>query len=334
MMIGPLELVVFTGTAAGTWLVKRTAEAHAVLDHPNERSSHVRPTPRGGGVAIYLAAVGAAFWLVARGQLDPRVAMGFAVPGSLVALIGAVDDVRGSSPLVRILVHLAAAAMAVWALDPVVVVDGSVLALRLAERAMWVAAITGAVNAFNFMDGIDGLAGMEGAVVTGVGGALLWAHRVSGLAHLSLAVTAACLGFLVWNWQPARIFMGDAGSGFLGFALGYLALASQRSGATPGYLWALLAGVFIADAAFTLARRAIRGERWWSAHRSHAYQREAARVGTHGPVSLRALGLNLVLAALVWGADQGHVPPLLATVLGGALLVAAYAWVERRAPMV
>lgn len=330
-MTGAFELVVLAAAAAGTWAVKRAAEAWQVLDHPNERSSHVHPTPRGGGVAIYLAAMAAAGWLAVHGTIDRRLALGFIIPGSVVALIGAVDDVRGTSPLARILVHFAAAVAAVWALDPFV--GGGMPVEGLVARLTWVVAIVGAVNVFNFMDGIDGLAGMEGTMVAGVGGALLLAHGATGLAHLALAVAAACLGFLVWNWAPARIFMGDIGSGFLGFALAWLALASERAGAAPGYLWGLVGGVFLADGAFTLVRRAARGERWWSAHRSHAYQREAMHVGSHARVAGLALALNVILAALAWTADRGAMPALLACLLGAVLLVAVYLVVERRAPM-
>jgi Fuc2NAc and GlcNAc transferase len=333
LTVYPLALVVFAATAVSTYLVKRAAEARQVLDVPNARSSHRQPTPRGGGVAICLAAFAAALWLWSIGILHTSAALGFVVGGVLVACIGAVDDVRGTHPASRLAVHLVAAIIATIAIDQAPSLRDQLMAVRLLRDSGSVFVLVWAINSFNFMDGIDGLAASECTVITMVGGSLLLSHAVLGLGFLSIAIGAASLGFLIWNWQPAKIFMGDVGSGFLGFAIGYLALASGPSGGPSVAIWAILAGLFLVDASLTLLRRMARGEHWWSAHRSHAYQRAATALGQHGPVTLASLLLDIPLALLAIAAARGwwSIPAAGATAAVG--LLAVYAGIERRAPM-
>jgi Fuc2NAc and GlcNAc transferase len=164
------------------------------------------------------------------------------------------------------------------------------------------------LNLFNFMDGIDGLAGLQ-AVCVSVGGACLaWLAGAPDAGRAPLLLAAASAGFLVWNRPPARIFMGDVGSGFLGLMLGVLALDAAR--VRPGLLWgwAVLLAVFVADASVTLLRRALRGERLSAAHRSHAYQRLVRRWGGHRPVTVLVGAIDvlwllpLALATVHWPA--------------------------------
>jgi Fuc2NAc and GlcNAc transferase len=187
-------------------------------------------------------------------------------------------------------------------------------------------------NLFNFMDGIDGIAGGEAVSVGVVGGLLLLASGASELAGTALLIAAASLGFLAWNWAPARIFMGDVGSGFLGFTLGALAIASDRVAAVPILVWMMLLGVFIFDATVTLLRR-LRRERFYEAHRRHAYQRAVAAGASHGTVTGFVLMLNALLAiaaAMGWAWPE-TVPLAILAVF--ALLVSTYLLVERRQPM-
>lgn len=333
MSLFALEVVAFAGTAASTFVVKRVAEARQVLDVPNDRSSHARPTPRGGGLAICLAAFAAAGWLWSVGLLETPVVIGFLVGGVLVAGIGGVDDVRNTHPASRLAVHVLAAIIATMAIDHGPSLHDQLAVSRLLRDVASVFALVWAINSFNFMDGIDGLAAIECSVITIVGGALLLSREVLGLGHLSIALGAASLGFLIWNWQPAKIFMGDVGSGFLGFAIGYLALASGPSGGPSAAVWAILAGVFLVDASLTLVRRMARGEQWWSAHRSHAYQRAAAAVGKHAPVTLAVLLLDIPLVFLAVAAGRGWWSMPIAGAAATVGLLVVYAAIERRAPM-
>jgi len=149
-------------------------------------------------------------------------------------------------------------------------------------------------NLFNFMDGLDGIAGSEAVFVSGAGAWLYWRGGGGpGLTATMTCLSASCLGFLRWNWPPAKIFMGDVGSGFLGFSLGILGLAASQEGILPIETWAILGGVFFVDATVTLVRRLARGDKWFEAHRTHAYQVLARRLGRHKPVTVIVMVVNL-----------------------------------------
>jgi Fuc2NAc and GlcNAc transferase len=186
---------------------------------------------------------------------------------------------------------------------------------------------------FNFMDGMDGLAAMEAIFVFGVGGYILWERSQSMMAASALVLAAAVAGFLVWNRPPARIFMGDAGSGFLGFMVGAFAVLSMVLYQVPILVWIILYAVFWYDATATLIRRILAKEKWYAAHRSHAYQRlHHLAKWSHARVLKHAIGLNLLLAALalIGYENPGLLPALLAIAL--ILLTVVYGAIERIAP--
>ena len=165
------------------------------------------------------------------------------------------------------------------------------------------------INLYNFMDGNDGLAGLEALCASALGGLLLASSGLGGLGEAALVLAGACAGFLVWNWPPAKIFMGDVGSGFLGFVFGVLAIASAKERSWLLWPWLILLAVFIVDSIVTLVRRLITGERWYEAHCSHAYQHAARRWGSHTKVTLTVAAINvawlfpLACVACVWPAS-------------------------------
>jgi glycosyltransferase WbpL len=283
-------------TWAGTGAVRRSAFRHQLLDIPNARSSHATPTPRGGGLAIvvaYLASVALLFWA---GLLAARVAAAFAGGGALIAAVGYADDHRALSARTRFAVHAIAAVWAVALIGGLT--DGSMrifgLHGSLAGIAIAFLAITWMTNLFNFMDGIDGIAASEAVFVACASAFIGWRHGADpGLVISALALAAASLGFLSWNWPPARIFMGDVGSAFLGFSLAALAIAMCARDALPIEVFVILGGVFIVDATVTLLRRLVRGDRWYEAHRSHAYQHLARRWKGHLPVTSAVIVIDL-----------------------------------------
>jgi Fuc2NAc and GlcNAc transferase len=290
-----------------TGLVRRYALAHDVVDVPNERSSHRAPTPRGGGVAIVLVSTAALGVLALRGLVRPELLWAVGVGGVAVALVGLADDHRSLPAATRLTVHFAAA---LWALAWL----GGLPALRIGAHLVsfgWVGYLLGAlgivwtVNLFNFMDGIDGIAASE-AIFVAVAGALLSAPLAGNVAILAaaLAFAAACGGFLVWNWPPARIFLGDVGSGYLGYVIVVLAVAATHDNPAALWVWLILGGAFFADATVTLVRRTLRHERVHEAHRSHAYQWLARRWRNHASVTLAVLSLNLawLLPCAAWAA--------------------------------
>jgi len=217
--------------------------------------------------------------------------------GLLIAAIGFIDDWRSISSAVRLTVHFAAAALALALLGgaPPVQVGGSMISLGAGGAVLAAVAMVWTINLFNFMDGIDGIAASEAIFVlcAGSGLALHFGHS-TGPAASGLLLAAASLGFLIWNWPPARIFMGDVGSGYLGYGIAVLALACGHDNPVAPLVWLTLGGVFFVDATVTLTRRLIRGERVDKPHRTHAYQWTARSWASHGRVTVTVTAINMI----------------------------------------
>jgi Fuc2NAc and GlcNAc transferase len=321
-----------------TGSVRRHALRAGVMDIPNARSSHSQPTPRGGGIAIVVTVCVAALglWLVG-GSLPAPLVAALVGAGGLVAAVGYLDDRSGLSATVRFGTHLAAAVLALLLLGPAAVA-ASVLP-GLPDSVSWVVAVltlVWALNLFNFMDGIDGIAASEAAFVSGAAAFLIDSSLASGgVVTVLAALSAACLGFLVWNWAPARIFMGDVGSGFLGFAIALLAIAAVVEGSLSLWTWLILTSLFVADATVTLLRRVLRGERWYAAHRSHAYQHLTRRWRSHRRVTLLFALVNVlvILPLAVWSVSEPRSAPVIAAVtllvVSGLALLAGAGRTER-----
>jgi UDP-N-acetylmuramyl pentapeptide phosphotransferase/UDP-N-acetylglucosamine-1-phosphate transferase len=268
-----------------------------VLDRPNERSSHSVATPRGGGLAVMLALLPAWVLLVLLGAAPPATIVAVLGAGFL-ALVSFADDIRQLSPRWRLLAQLAAVAGGIAALpDAGGVFQG--LLPPLLDCALSALLWLWFVNLYNFMDGIDGITGTETACLGAGLAFLVFVNRDLGNAGqvaLGLATAAAALGFLRWNWQPAQIFLGDVGSVPLGYLLGWLLLATAATGAWKVALF--LPFYYLADATWTLGRRALRGENLWRPHREHLYQKAVQRGMSHAAVVRRILALNVILLAL------------------------------------
>ncbi|KAF0101277.1 MAG: putative undecaprenyl phosphate N-acetylglucosaminyltransferase [bacterium] len=236
------------------WLLRRGGRMP--MDHPNERSLHATPTPRIGGVGI-MAGVAVASLVLADAGLFPVMLGAFALAGVSLA-----DDVRGLPVRVRFLAHFVAAAGCLFVLG---LTGWALLAGTLA--VVWM------TNLYNFMDGSDGLAGGMAAIGFGALAGAAWLGGAPGLAAFSAAIAAAALAFLRYNFPPARLFMGDAGSIPLGFLAAALGILGIQQGVWHWSVPLLAFSPFIVDATVTLAQRVLRGERVWQAHRSHYYQR-------------------------------------------------------------
>jgi Fuc2NAc and GlcNAc transferase len=328
--------VVFAWYATG--VVRRHALQHAILDIPNVRSSHSAPTPRGGGLAIVAAFMSALILLTLTGMLQINVTLLLIAGGGAVAATGYLDDRRSLPASVRICVHIIAATLAVFVLGGITQQSLRNMGLHgvWAGALLAVMALTWSTNLFNFMDGVDGIAGSEAVFVAAAGAVLNWCYGGNiGLTAAMFVLAAATSGFLIWNWPPARIFMGDVGSGFLGFTLAVLGLAASRNGTTPIEVWAILSGVFLVDSTFTLLRRIVRGDRWFEAHRLHAYQYLARRWRAHMPVTVLAIGINLFWLfpwALIAAKYPSHARYSIIAALGPLAIVALLAGAGRKLP--
>lgn len=278
-------------SALGTARMIAWAHRRNMLDLPNHRSSHTRPTARGGGVALVVAFYAGALACWALGLLDTRT-MTLLCCGLPIALVGYIDDARSLSARTRLIVHAAAAAAALYLLWPLPALDIAGMTLPTWLRAvLMLLGLVWLTNLYNFMDGIDGIAAGQ-AVAAGI----LWGWLApTSVGVPAMLFAAAAAGFLVYNRPPARIFMGDAGSGFCGFIAGALVLQQAAATDTSPLLWLIPLSLFFCDATVTLLTRVLRGQRASEAHRSHAYQRLSRRAGRHGPVSLGYFLVTLLL---------------------------------------
>ncbi|CRM43648.1 putative undecaprenyl-phosphate N-acetylglucosaminyl 1-phosphate transferase [Pseudomonas sp. 24 E 13] len=278
-----------------TAVLRRYALSRSIIDIPNARSSHSVPTPRGGGVAIVLAFL-AVLPLVGWLDLVPwpsLVAAGGA--GVVIAVLGFMDDHGHIAARWRLAGHFAAAAWALFWINGLAPLNifGWALDLGLAGNVLAAVYIVWMLNLYNFMDGIDGIASVE-AICACLGACLLYV--LGGhpqMIWLPLLLAAAVGAFLVWNFPPAKIFMGDAGSGFLGITLAFFSLQAAWVKSDFFWAWLILLGVFVVDATCTLVRRLVRGDKVYEAHRSHAYQFASRKYGKHLPVTMAVAAINV-----------------------------------------
>jgi len=289
--------LLFVGlSCALTWLLRRYALSRSMIDVPNARSSHTVPTPRGGGVAIVLSFLLALPVLAVAAFLTWPTMYAMLGAGMGVAVLGFLDDHGHIAARWRLLGHFAASVWALYWLGglPPITLFGLDLELAWFGHILALFYLVWVLNLYNFMDGIDGIASVE-AICVCLGACLLyWLGGFDALIVAPLALALAVAGFLFWNFPPARIFMGDAGSGFLGIILGMLSLQAAWVSSKFLWVWLILLGVFIVDATVTLLRRLLRGDKIYEAHRSHAYQFASRQFGRHLPVTLAVMAINLL----------------------------------------
>ena len=283
-------------------LTIRQAGRFNLVDVPDAFSSHVVPTPRGGGVGIVVVVMVALAWLAGHGDQDPLAlpVLALAALGVLVAIVSAIDDMGSVPASVRLLVHLAVGVGAwrvVGTINEIALPWLPVVALGAAGGAVTVLWVAGLLNAYNFMDGIDGLAASQG-VVAGLAWAVFgWHEHSLSLYLVGQTVAAACLGFLILNRPPARVFMGDVGSAFLGYLFAAIPLAVGGARPRLGVLGVVVVWPFVFDAGLTFVQRAWRRENVFARHRSHLYQRLVISGWSHGRVTLLYAALAAVGAA-------------------------------------
>lgn len=326
---------VIAGAFALSWIGTRLAlgwlRRRAVMDFPNERSSHVRPTPRGGGLGLVPAIL--LIWLVAvlPGGID--LAMALLILGlALLFAISFRDDVKSLAALPRLVAQIVAAGLALpWLAQTGPVFQG--LLPSWLDAALALLMLVGFVNFFNFMDGIDGISGVEAGSI-GLGGALVLLLTAAGgltaapgleAMALGFALFGGALGFLAWNWHPAKLFLGDVGSVPLGYLTGLLCLTLAGAGYWVPAL--LLPAYYLADAGLTLCGRILRREKITQAHRSHFYQRAVRGGAGHAKVATAVANCQAVLVVASLASLRHPWPALLAGLLAVACLLV---WLQRQ----
>ena len=305
MLFAAIIILSFVISYLGVEAFRRWSLRKDLLDIPNDRSSHTRPTPRGGGLVIVIVSFAA--YILAAIWWGTGIAWGFVIGGALVAFISWLDDLYSLTFVWRFLVHCIAAGVVVFnigyfsalaPLDSSFTLDLGIVGVAL--TALWIVWV---INAYNFMDGIDGIAGLQAVIAFSGWSAVGWLVGSPAIALFSAVSVSASLGFLIHNWAPAKIFMGDVGSAFLGFTLAVLPLliASAAPSSLPdmpilavAFIWP-----FVFDTLLTFFRRLVRGEKVWNAHREHLYQRMVIGGASHEKVSkiYGALASIVIIAA-------------------------------------
>lgn len=266
-----------------------------IIDNPNERSSHSAPTPRGGGVAVVCSYLLALAVLIYSQQLEVQTGLTLIIAGFIIALLGFLDDHGHINALVRLAIHFLVAIGVVFGLggfSAITILNG--FELGFVANIIAVLFLVWLLNLYNFMDGINGIASVE-AITTTVSIAILYLLLNTSLNSDMLWLLAACVfGFLLWNFPKAKIFMGDACSGFLGLTLGILALIALKENLALFCAWIICLGVFVVDATYTLIKRVVNGYKMYDAHRSHSYQILSRKWNSHTPVTLVVVAINLL----------------------------------------
>jgi Fuc2NAc and GlcNAc transferase len=296
-VISVVSLALLVASAFITRQLVVNSHRFSKMDIPNERSSHLTPTPRGGGIAFVATSIVGFLLLTLNGTIDRADLLALCCAGIIVAIAGHLDDRQKiSGATVRLVLHAIGAIILIVGIG----FPSQILLFDQTINAGIIGSILGVIylmwllNLFNFMDGTDGIAASE-AIFVCLAGAILNHHVLSGINHSAAAVilAASIFGFLLYNWSPAEIFMGDVGSGYLGIAIGGLSLMAAKQQHELLWVWIILLAVFVSDATVTLIRRLLRKQKPHVAHRSHAYQHLAIRFGSHAKVSLLVLAVNV-----------------------------------------
>ncbi len=331
-------LLVFVFSAVLTGIYRHFAKKKSVLDIPEARSSHFRLITRGGGLAVVISFIG----VILLNPPMPNLYWSLVLGGGLIALIGFIDDLSHIPPQWRLLYQ------AIAVLCPVILIHGGAMPFPA-----WIAfpltfiALIWLLNLFNFMDGIDAIAGTELFAVAFAIALLLINQQQFDIATYLLILGFAVLGFLAWNMPPARIFMGDVGSSFLGFVIGVFALYTVVEGMLNIFTWLIMLACFIGDTTFTLMRRMIRGDAWYEGHCTHSYQKAALLLAKKSPLPRKSrqrayahrvvIGIialiNLFwLLPLAWLAENNTYWGLILTLLAYAPVITIAIWLDAGIP--
>ena len=312
MYIFGLCIVFFILSLLFTGYMRHYALKKNIIDNPNERSSHSIPTPRGGGVAVVISYLLALGLLIYSNDISVHIGVTVIAAGFIIALLGFLDDHGHINSMLRLAIHFMVAIGVVISLGgfaEVAILNG--IQLGFFANIIAVLFLVWLLNLYNFMDGINGIASIE-VITSTVSMAIIYWVLNHIVDEKSLILLAACaFGFLLWNFPKAKIFMGDACSGFLGLILGIFALIALKVDIALFCAWLICLGVFIVDATFTLIRRVVTGHKMYDAHRSHTYQILSRHFNSHTPVTLAVAAINIfwLLPIAYFAATQNYAYP-------------------------
>lgn len=330
------SLILFLSSILFTAAFIRYAKKKKLLDIPNDRSSHSKLTPRGGGI-VFISLWLLVFFLGAVIQFFTWQQILILFPGVIiVALVGYLDDHFSLKASYRAIAYFCAALLmivAVRGVSQLHITNNLFITLSWFTNVIAIFMLVWSTNLFNFMDGIDGIAAIEALFCLGIGGYFFWIMGGISFAAITWSLAIAVGGFLVWNFPAAKLFMGDVGSASLGFIIMALALIGEKYFNIPILLWFIVYGVFIVDASLTLLRRMWAKEAWYKPHCSHAYQRLHQLGWSHAKIIRRIIAINTLLALLSLFAFYHRNLILPVFLLAFALLFYLYYRVEKLRPM-
>ena len=280
-----------------TNFIRYVSIKNKLYDTPNDRSSHDIPIPKGGGLSIVLILLIAIGFLFFNHQIDSDISMSLLIGLSLVAVVGFIDDYKNLPVSIRALAYVLVAVLSIYLIGGVSALSINNYQLQLNEFGYLLAVlfVVWITNLYNFMDGTDGFAAIQTICVGLFCGVLLYLSANTSYAILLFCLVASTIGFLYWNWSPAKIFMGDVGSCTIGFLFGLLCVYTGKAEMLSISVWLILLAPFIGDATFTLFKRIINKEKWYKAHNSHAYQRLYQSDLTHSQLAIGLLGTNILI---------------------------------------
>ena len=298
MIITLLFVVLVVASAVITRQLIVNSHRFSQMDIPNERSSHKTPTPRGGGIAFVATSLVGFLLLLLNNSLNESDLFTLCCAAVIVAIAGHLDDRQKiSAATVRLVLHAISAIILIVGvgIPSELTLFGRIVNTGIVGSILGVIYLVWLLNLFNFMDGTDGIAASE-AIFVVLAGAFLNYHVLADANHSAAAVilAASTFGFILYNWSPAKIFMGDVGSGYLGIVVGGLSLIAANQDPELLWVWIILLAVFVSDATVTLIRRLLRKQQPHVAHRSHAYQHLAIRLNSHAKVAVLVLAVNIV----------------------------------------
>jgi|ERR1035437_1476481 Fuc2NAc and GlcNAc transferase len=319
-------VIIFSLSFILTMAIRKWAIQKSILDFPNERSSHTLPTPRGGGIAIVIVWFGGLTFFFLTKKVDEKLFFAL-ISGFPLAITGFFDDMVGLKPSIRFIIQLTCAILALYFLGELHSIQffTKSFSIPILSYLLALVAIVWSINLFNFLDGIDGYITSEVAFV-GLAIFLLTGDQIG------LLLTFTLLGFLFWNWQKAKIFMGDVGSTLLGFTIAVLAISHHNNNTSSIPVWLILTSVFWFDATVTLLRRIRNKEQLSRAHRKHAYQRIVQAGFSHQKTVLCALSLNIIGFIFAFLAIQYKTFDWLFLFFDLALLLIVLKYIDRKKP--
>jgi len=280
-----------------TYGIKSYALKRGLVQVPNSRSSHTKATPHGGGLAIVITFVISTIIGYLYGYFELDIVLTISIFGATIAMVGFYDDHKPMSVLSRLLIQIACSVGAILLLGGLPTINYGIFSLEFGYLGYFIGILflVWMTNLYNFMDGIDGFASLEAITTTGcMAIVLMVSTKFESIWYLNNLLAASVFGFFLWNFPKAKIFMGDVGSYFLGFVSGAIMIKSWNLTIDIIFSWVILLAVFITDATFTLVSRIVRGEQFYSSHRSHAYQIMSRLLGSHVKVSLILVALNVL----------------------------------------